>query len=89
MTEPTEMSFDEAMHAECPHCHEPAMKHRMTDTGNSYCLVPTYDYERAVGWHGGSITKALLSHTPVKNLKRSFLGKEVGLTIRSGLGAYL
>jgi len=34
------MTFDEALHAECNFCKEPAMLHRMTDGGSFYCLSP-------------------------------------------------
>ena len=35
------MTFDEAMHTECEFCGEAAQQHRMTNSGNFYCLQPS------------------------------------------------
>lgn len=34
------MTLNEAMHFKCTYCSEPAMRHRMTQSGNFYCLRP-------------------------------------------------
>jgi hypothetical protein len=34
------MTLNDAMHAKCKYCDEAAMNHRMTQTGNFYCLEP-------------------------------------------------
>ena len=34
------MTFDEAMHEECTFCGDEAQWHRLTDSGNFYCLQP-------------------------------------------------
>ena len=36
------MTLNEAMHAECSRCGEAAMNHRMTGSGNFYCLEPNW-----------------------------------------------
>lgn len=33
------MTFDEAMHAECARCGQAAQSHRMTNSGQFYCLM--------------------------------------------------
>lgn len=39
------MTFDEAMHTECDYCGEQAQFHRMTDSGNFYCLQPVGQHD--------------------------------------------
>jgi len=74
MTEPTEMSFDEAMHAECPYCKEPAMKHRMTDTGNFYCLVPAHQWNYRT-LQRVDVARWAIAHANCNELHKSPLSK--------------
>ena len=57
MTTDNTISFDEAMHTECDWCGEMAMNHRLTDSGNFYCLIP----------HGNPyMARAIKSQGPAK-----------------------
>ena len=82
-------TLDECLHQKCNSCGRTFGWHRVTPTGNSYCLVPTHNYEREVHWRRGTITDALLTHTPVKNLKRSPFSQALGKLVNSMLGSYV
>jgi len=81
-----EPTLDECLHQKCRYCGEIFGMHRVTKSGRSYCLVPTHEYEREVKWRGGHTTTALLSHTPVKNLKRSPFGDALGKMVHHLMG---
>ena len=71
------MTLDEAMHAECAMCGEMAMNHRMTDSGNFYCLRFINHYQQQ------NSTKQVAMRAPCNELRKSPLSKvkEVGTTI--------
>lgn len=79
-------SLNECLHQECKSCGEIFGMHRVTRSGRAYCLVPTHEFEREVKWRGGSITTALLTNVPVKNLKRSPFSDKLGKMVHSLMG---
>jgi len=79
-------TLNECLHQKCNACGEIFGMHRVTKSGRSYCLMPTHEYEREVKWRRGVITTALLSHTPVKNLKRSPFSDTLGKMVHSLMG---
>jgi len=74
MTEPTDYTFDEAMHAVCEYCNEPAMNHRMTDSGNFYCLVPAHQWNYRT-LQRTDVTRWATSHANCNELHRSPLSR--------------
>lgn len=44
------MTLNEAMHFKCTYCSEPAMQHRMTQSGNFYCLQPSIEDRYKRSW---------------------------------------
>jgi hypothetical protein len=81
------MTFDESMHAVCDWCGEMAMHHRMTDSGNFYCLEPAMGrsarWMRSTTKRWGVVDARLWAQNKAScsDLKKSPLPKEVGKVI--------
>ena len=71
-----DLSFDEAYETICPTCGTKAGAHRLTRTGNLYCLKLNYDH-RDETWR----KHHELYRVPVAKLVKSPLGIRVGAVI--------
>ena len=78
------MTYDEAMHTPCGWCGEAAQWHRLTDSGNFYCLQPSSQNT----WRKPVIKKLTperqrmwAMRAKCNELRKSPLGKSVGLLL--------
>jgi hypothetical protein len=78
------MTYDEAMHAPCGWCGEAAQMHRLTDSGNFYCLQPSSQNT----WRRGRIKdmtperqRMWAMRAKCNELRKSPLAKAVGLLL--------
>lgn len=72
-----DLTFDQAYETVCYQCHNKAGAHRLTRTGNLYCLV--YNEDAVYGVRDKKNTS--IFNVPVKYLWRSPLGKDVGAVL--------
>jgi hypothetical protein len=84
------LDFDDAMSTFCRLCGTTASVHRLTPTGNLYCLELNPAGRRYIvgkerwGWRDW-----MLTNMPVKYLRRSAIKQDVGVVIHQGLNAYV
>lgn len=86
------MTFDEAMHARCSLCGGEAQMHRMSDSGNFYCLEPNKpslggSWRSTVvrSWNQHERLQWAMSRAKLNELRRSPIPKEVGQVIAANL----
>jgi hypothetical protein len=70
-----DLSFDEAYETVCYQCHQKAGAHRLTRTGNLYCLKYNQDSNHL------DKRNVNIFNVTVKYLWRSPLGKDVGAVL--------
>lgn len=83
-----DLTFDEAMNTVCPECGDKAQIHRLTRTGTLYCLGYNKEAQKKKRWFAAR-RPIDVYFTPVKNLVRSPLSKEVGAVIDYNLHSSL
>ena len=72
-----DLTFDEAYETVCYQCGHKAGSHRLTRTGNLYCLK----YNLASNWHLKDKSNTNIFSVSVRHLWRSPLGIEVGAVL--------
>lgn len=84
------LDFDDALHTTCPRCEVEAQWHRVSPSGNLYCfeLSPIGRKEVKIrskwGWQ-----ESMMHSMPVKYLRKSPIGQDVGMVINEGLSSYV
>lgn len=75
------MTLNDAMHLECKSCGDQAQYHRLTNSGQFYCLQANRYYDQPIG----KSLKTWASTVKVGKLRKSPLPKRVGEYINSVL----
>jgi hypothetical protein len=81
------------MHYQCAWCQQPAMQHRMTDTGNFYCLEisPTSRWKKTVqqSWTPEQRRQWATSIASCSELRKARIPKEVGQVLVANLRGHV
>ena len=86
--------FQEGLHVQCPQCRENASQHRLTPTGNFYCLTLNEEgwdrYAKPYSHRSGIVDLSLIVYTcAVKYLRRSPLPQGLGAAVNGAMGTFV
>ena len=77
--------FQEGLHITCGKCGEPASKHRLTSSGNFYCLK----FNSAHAWRRDSNRRDILVYTcKVTQLVKAQFPAGLGKAVNDALGTF-
>lgn len=84
------LDFNDALHEVCRLCDQEAQRHRLSQTGNLYCMelnnIGKKEVRHRQGW---GWSDHMVGSMPLRFLKRSPIDAMVGRVIKEGLTTYV